>query len=60
MKPGDLESLKSALRQALGNPLDLMIKGQESFRIVRDEVNMEHMAQAFEEAVWYALERSKA
>jgi len=60
VKPGDLESLKSALRQALGNPLDLMIKGHESFRIVRDEVNMECMAQAFEEAVWYALERSKA
>jgi glycosyltransferase involved in cell wall biosynthesis len=60
VKPGDLESLKSALRKALGNPLDLMIKGQESFRIVRDEVNMERMAQAFEEAVWYALERSKA
>jgi glycosyltransferase involved in cell wall biosynthesis len=60
VKPGDLESLKTALRQALGNPLDLMIKGQESFRIVRDEVNMERMAGAFESAVRFALERGKS
>jgi glycosyltransferase involved in cell wall biosynthesis len=60
VKPGDLESLKSALRQALRNPLDLMIKGQESFRIVRDEVNMESMAGAFESAVRYALDRRKS
>jgi glycosyltransferase involved in cell wall biosynthesis len=59
VKPGDLASLKSALRQALTNPMDLVIKGQESFRIVKDEVNMECMAGAFESAVRYAMERSK-
>jgi glycosyltransferase involved in cell wall biosynthesis len=58
VKPGDLASLKSALRQALTNPMDLVIKGQESFRIVKDEVNMECMAEAFEAAVRYALKRS--
>ncbi len=60
VKPGDLQSLKSALRLALTNPMDLVIKGQESFRIVRDEVNMERMADAFEAAVRFAIERSKA
>jgi glycosyltransferase involved in cell wall biosynthesis len=58
VKPGDLASLKSALRQALTNPMDLVIKGQESFRIVKDEVNMECMAEAFEAGVRYALKRS--
>ncbi len=59
VKPGDLESLKITLRQALTNPMDLVIKGQESFRIVRDEVNMERMADAFMDAVRYAIDRSK-
>jgi glycosyltransferase involved in cell wall biosynthesis len=53
VEPGSLESLKACLMQALQNPIELRKKGLESFRIVRDEINLERMADGFVEAVEY-------
>jgi glycosyltransferase involved in cell wall biosynthesis len=53
VEPGSLESLKACLIEALQNPVELRKKGQESFRIVRDEINMERMADGFVSAVEY-------
>ncbi len=57
VKPGDMDSLRTALQTALSNPTELSEKGRESFRIVRDEINLEHMAEVFEEAVAFVLKR---
>jgi glycosyltransferase involved in cell wall biosynthesis len=57
VKPGSLESLQEALQEALKDPQRLTIKGQESFRIVQEEVNLESMVSAFESAVTFALIR---
>jgi glycosyltransferase involved in cell wall biosynthesis len=57
VKPGSLESLISALQSALSDPKALAVRGGESFRIVKDEINLENMAAAFETAVAFALER---
>ncbi len=57
VKPGDLESLRSALQAALSDPENLARKGRESFRIVREEINLEHMAEIFETAVNHVLKR---
>ncbi len=57
VKPGSLESLIQALGDALSTPGGLVEKGNASFRIVRDEINMESMAAAFEAAVAFALKR---
>jgi len=45
--PGDLVSLQSALREALGDVGRLREMGAESYRIVREEANIENMAAAF-------------
>jgi len=58
VRPGSLESLTQTLRDALSNPRDLAEKGKASFRIVRDDVNLENMAAAFEAAIEYALKRA--
>jgi glycosyltransferase involved in cell wall biosynthesis len=57
VQPGSLESLTGALQSALGDPPALVKKGLESFRIVRDEVNLECMAAAFESAVNYVIQQ---
>ncbi|HEB66179.1 MAG TPA: glycosyltransferase [Chloroflexi bacterium] len=49
--PGSLPALTETLRQALSDPARLRRMGEASFRIVRDEINLERMAQAFLEAV---------
>lgn len=57
VKPGDLESLRRTLQIALSDPETLTQKGRESFRIVREEINLERMAEIFEEAVHYVLKQ---
>lgn len=49
--PGDLAALTDTLREALSDPARLRRMGAESYRIVRDEINLERMAAAFVEAV---------
>lgn len=44
--PGDLPALQAALQAALTDP-DLHRKGLESYRIVREEINLNAMADAF-------------
>jgi len=55
--PGNLDSLVNALQTALQDPAALVLKGRESFRIVSDEVNLECMADAFEQAVGFVLRK---
>lgn len=45
--PGSLEELISTLKTALADPVRLRRMGGESFRIARDEVNIEKMVEAF-------------
>ncbi len=49
--PGDLAELSAALTTMLGNPVRLRKMGAESFRIVRNEINLEAMADVFGKAV---------
>ncbi len=49
--PGDLPALTAALRSALSDPARLRRMGAESYRIVREEINLERMAAAFLEAL---------
>jgi glycosyltransferase involved in cell wall biosynthesis len=48
--PGNLEALTNALRQALSDRIRLGKMGLESHRIVRQEANLEHMADVFIQA----------
>ena len=45
--PGSLEELISTLKTALADPARLRRMGRESFRIARDEVNIEKMVETF-------------
>ena len=49
--PGDLAELTAALTMMLSDPVSLRKMGAESFRIVRDEINLEAMADVFGKAV---------
>ncbi len=49
--PGDLSALTETLRTALSDPPRLRRMGAASYRIVRDEINLERMAQAFLQAL---------
>ena len=49
--PGDLAELSAALTMMLSDPVRLRKMGAESFRIVRDEINLEAMAEVFGKAV---------
>ncbi len=49
--PGDLEDLKSVLKNALCNGEKLPQMGMESYRIVREEINLEKMVDVFLEAI---------
>ena len=49
--PGDLAELSAALTALLSDPVRLRTMGAESFRIVRDEINLEAMADVFAQAV---------
>ncbi len=49
--PGDAQALAAALRQALSDPARLRRMGAASYRIVRQEINLERMAAVFLKAV---------
>ncbi len=49
--PGSAEELRDAVTGLLSDPLKLRKMGAESFRIVRDEINLEAMADVFAKAV---------
>lgn len=51
VKPGSLPDLTRALSSLLADPVRLRIMGKESFRIVREEINLEAMADIFVRAV---------
>jgi glycosyltransferase involved in cell wall biosynthesis len=51
LPPGNLDALISTLRQALENVTHLRQMGLASYRIVADEINLENMVKAFEQAV---------
>ena len=45
--PGDLSELSAALEHMLSDPVRLRKMGEESFRIVKEEINLEAMADVF-------------
>lgn len=45
--PDDFEALVAALKDALSDPARLRRMGEESYRIVREEINIERMAETF-------------
>jgi glycosyltransferase involved in cell wall biosynthesis len=49
--PDDLEDLTKTLKIALSDPPGLRKKGLESYRIVRDEINIEKMVEVFISAI---------
>ena len=49
--PGNLDELTAAITAMLTDPAKLRRMGRESFRIVRDEINLEAMADVFRQAV---------
>jgi glycosyltransferase involved in cell wall biosynthesis len=51
VRPGDADDLRVKLSLALSDVSRLRRMGTESFRITRDEINIERMAQAFIEAL---------
>ncbi len=52
--PDDLQSLSAALLEALSDPRRLRRMGDESFRIVSEEINLEMMVSAFVRALNFA------
>jgi glycosyltransferase involved in cell wall biosynthesis len=51
LPPGDLDALISTLNRALEDLARLRQMGQASYRIVAEEINLENMLKAFEQAV---------
>jgi glycosyltransferase involved in cell wall biosynthesis len=49
--PNDLEALIHCLQESLSSPTRLRVMGRESYRIVREEFNLEKMVDNFIEAV---------
>ena len=56
--PGDVQQLTTTLQNALADPAKLRKMGQESFRIVSEEINLENMVQGFADAICAVLENS--
>ena len=56
VRPGDQEELTAAITKMLADPRKLRTMGAESFRIVRDEINLEAMAAVFGQAAAFTLE----
>jgi glycosyltransferase involved in cell wall biosynthesis len=57
VSPGDLSAMINVLQQALQDIPRLRSMGQESYRIVKEEINLENMMHAFERAVQMVLEK---
>ncbi len=51
LPPGDLPALQACLAAALADPARLRQMGAESYRIARDEINIEQMVLAFVRAL---------
>lgn len=51
IKPGDLDDLRTTLAAALSDRTALNRMGEKSFRIVRDEINLEKMVDVFMTAI---------
>jgi glycosyltransferase involved in cell wall biosynthesis len=51
ISPDNLDDLTKTLQAALSDPLGLRKKGLESYRIVRDEINIEKMVEVFISAI---------
>ena len=51
VKKNDIESLRQSLYEALSDPGDLRLKGESSFQIIRDEINIENMVSIFVQAL---------
>jgi glycosyltransferase involved in cell wall biosynthesis len=49
--PDDLPMLTNTLRQALSDPVKLRQMGEVSYRIVSEEINIEHMVKIFVEVL---------
>jgi glycosyltransferase involved in cell wall biosynthesis len=51
----DYPALLSALKEALSGPAQLRRMGAESYRIVKEEINIEKMVEVFTEALSYTV-----
>jgi len=49
--PDDFDALVAAMKDALSDPARLRSMGDESYRIVSEEINLEKMAEAFVKAL---------
>jgi glycosyltransferase involved in cell wall biosynthesis len=49
--PDDLEALKDVLKLALSDPAHLRRMGQEAYRVVAEDVNVEAMVRVFLDAL---------
>jgi glycosyltransferase involved in cell wall biosynthesis len=47
VQPDDFDALLSAMQEALSDPARLRRMGEESYRIVKEEINIERMVEAF-------------
>lgn len=56
INPDDLSTLVDTLQEALSDPTRLRKMGRESFRIVREEINLETMATRFIDAINHTVE----
>ena len=59
-KKESVDSIANCILQALSDPVELRHRGSESFRIVRDEINLERMADRFIDAATVIFEQSKS
>ena len=55
--PGELHELSEAITKMLADPVKLRKMGAESFRIVKEEINLEAMAAVFADAADRVLEK---
>jgi glycosyltransferase involved in cell wall biosynthesis len=51
IKPNDVNALQLALREALSDPERLKKMGEESYRVAKEEVNIEKMVESFLNAI---------
>ena len=59
VRPGDPDELSGAITRLLSDPVSLRKMGAESFRIVRDEINLEAMAAVFTDAAGYVIKNGR-
>ncbi len=57
VQPGSVDSLRATLEDLLSQPQRLRRMGDQSYRIVSEEINLENMVDVFSQAVRFVLER---